>query len=743
MIDFEEEFASIFDYARMYRSLGLQVVPSVYPSKGVLNWKRPALNGWREHQNEIASDAQFEGFFLGINQNKTNIGILTGACSGGVFVVDLDTHKVPDASLWWDCCLDMQASAGELETPTQKTGGGGIQMLFRAPDGWSPPTIKTSAGVDIRGVGGFAVIAPSMHESGKRYRWEEGLEPWSVPIAVAPAWFCEQIDLLAERFGGHAAVSGAGVKTHSPDHQVSQWGKIVDGREDLMTRIVFRAVLQLYRDCPIIPPQAEISAEMEVAFNAYLDLVDSRIDAPNADKAALLEREGRGRTLFAQKWRAAFRQWDGKISEEAKRPFVKEKPATVDPFAEPPPKPGSVREEKEQSAEDTSQDSEKSAEDDFDLEPKKKKLLKLYTIDEIESFGPVQALIQDTVAEGSLGFIYGPPGCGKTFVALSMALSISYGFDQWFWGKKIERHGPVVYISLEGKADLGNRLKAWKAHHNIQHNDQRFRAIIDQVNFTREESVKLFVDSLDEYMATYEPPAMIFIDTVSRAIAGGGENDADEISLFIETCGNLQRRYSTNLTGIHHTGRLGTNMRGSSAFDGGADFMYRVERDKKSGLTGLIHAEKIKAYPDAWEMPFRLEKIDLDAFGAQSSLVAIGEAESPSVASSVDFGGDQETGYLTIGKKLPDHVWKAIFDEAEAEWNEGTPWSESKNAKSRYAGERIWNIVHTHLGNFTFSESDADYVLKKLTGAVYLKSVDYIHNKMVKTGLKVVNRPRV
>ena len=76
--DFDEEFAGLSDYAKLYRELGLQVVPSVYPSKNAVNWKRPALPNWREYQKEQVSEQQFNHFFDGLNPAKTNIGILTG-----------------------------------------------------------------------------------------------------------------------------------------------------------------------------------------------------------------------------------------------------------------------------------------------------------------------------------------------------------------------------------------------------------------------------------------------------------------------------------------------------------------------------------------------------------------------------------------------------------------------------------------------------------------------------------------
>ena len=41
---------------------------------------------------------------------------------------------------------------------------------------------------------------------------------------------------------------------------------------------------------------------------------------PGVSNAELLEREGRGHSLFADKWRRAMLQWDDKVREDAAKP---------------------------------------------------------------------------------------------------------------------------------------------------------------------------------------------------------------------------------------------------------------------------------------------------------------------------------------------------------------------------------------------------------------------------------------
>ena len=151
--DFDDEFAGNSEYITLYRQLKLQVVPALLPSQAK-NWKRPALNTWKQHTHELADEETFNEWIRSRgNPENGNLGIITGLCSGGVFIVDLDTYKDANAQVWWDgICADHNCGI-MLEAPTQRTGGGGLQMLFRAPRGWTPPTIKTSIGVDIRGQG--------------------------------------------------------------------------------------------------------------------------------------------------------------------------------------------------------------------------------------------------------------------------------------------------------------------------------------------------------------------------------------------------------------------------------------------------------------------------------------------------------------------------------------------------------------------------------------------------------------
>jgi Bifunctional DNA primase/polymerase, N-terminal len=66
--------------------------------------------------------------------------------------------------------------------PLARTGGGGWHLPF-APTGHGSPK-RVLPGVDWRGRGGYILVAPSVHPSGRRYRW---VRPLTLALPEAPA----------------------------------------------------------------------------------------------------------------------------------------------------------------------------------------------------------------------------------------------------------------------------------------------------------------------------------------------------------------------------------------------------------------------------------------------------------------------------------------------------------------------------------------------------------------------------
>lgn len=114
-----------------------------------------------------------------------NIGV---ACGKSRLVV-LDIDSKPGALEDFEVMISTHAQEDWAETVTADTGGGGVHYFFQAPDGIN---VSNRAGylgyrgVDVRGDGGYVVVAPSIHNTGRRYEWREGLDPFHSALAPCP-----------------------------------------------------------------------------------------------------------------------------------------------------------------------------------------------------------------------------------------------------------------------------------------------------------------------------------------------------------------------------------------------------------------------------------------------------------------------------------------------------------------------------------------------------------------------------
>ena len=335
---FDTEFAGGSPgWAAMYRAIGWQVVPAHDPSEGG-QWKRP-FGEWLEHQDQLVPDFTFARWYdprTGEHRARQNMGIIPGRASGNIFVIDLDRKDGAKAFEWWASVLALHNNGIEPETPSQTTGGGGRQIVFRAPEGWTPPTFKTLIGVDIRGQGGFFMAPPSHHESGRDYVWEEGREPWVIAVEEAFPGLTDEIDKLRIEYAKNAGQGGV----HIPAEQaMNDFGQVVDGREQRMATIIWGVACDLRRALGDANPAGHplVESERERAWGLYLHDVTTR--EKGADNEAGLEREGRGRSAFMERWDRALAQWHGKLAWEASAPKPPPKPVNgavvwFDPWAQ-------------------------------------------------------------------------------------------------------------------------------------------------------------------------------------------------------------------------------------------------------------------------------------------------------------------------------------------------------------------------------------------------------------------------
>jgi hypothetical protein len=118
---------------------------------------------------------------------NANIGMPTGLRSS-YWVVDIDP---PEGERSFESLCNGHP---ELPTvPSQTTGRLGKQLFFW----YDGKEIRNSSSVlgmniDVRGLGGYVVLPPSHHVTGRDYEWDDGLDLLTLGPIEAPAWLTEK-----------------------------------------------------------------------------------------------------------------------------------------------------------------------------------------------------------------------------------------------------------------------------------------------------------------------------------------------------------------------------------------------------------------------------------------------------------------------------------------------------------------------------------------------------------------------
>ncbi len=163
---------------------GYAVVPLVPATK------RPAV-AWRGRTGPATRRA-LEVWF---RDGRRGVGVLTGAPSGGLAVLDFDG---PEAERW--------AAGAALPLAPEVRTARGRHLWYRAPATLPSGTaILGVRGLDLRGAGGLVVAPDSVHPSGRPYEWVR--PPWDcappplperlVADLLLPSWHRDGVDVFA------------------------------------------------------------------------------------------------------------------------------------------------------------------------------------------------------------------------------------------------------------------------------------------------------------------------------------------------------------------------------------------------------------------------------------------------------------------------------------------------------------------------------------------------------------------
>lgn len=218
---------------------------------------------------------------------------------------------------------------------------------------------------------------------------------------------------------------------------------------------------------------------------------------------------------------------------------------------------------------------------------------------------PTDWVIRDYLERNTLTYMYGEPGCMKTFLTLDMGLCVASGTS---WHGRPVKQSPVLFIIGEGHQGFGKRVKAWCNAHDIVPDSIPFAVSSVAAQFLDPASAQAVTVAISEFATMHGTPSLVVVDTMNRNYGPGDENSTKDMTAFVRQLDLIKERFRCAIMVTAHTGHGDKNrVRGSSVLHGAADSAFSLK-----GASGIrtLDCEKAKDHERPPSLSFQPEVVD-------------------------------------------------------------------------------------------------------------------------------------
>jgi hypothetical protein len=491
----------------------------------------------------------------------TLIGVKTGKDSN-LIVVDFDLYKSPLAKEF----LDLLTADGLL-TPTrvQETRSGGLHYFYSGDgsSGGYPSTVPCE-GVDVKGEGGYVIF------------WEAaGCKVLSTGITAASA------ELIARLKAGKQSAASASVE--SIKAAILRAENFHDNLTRLAARLsgsgmsqgdVMRALVEALRGSVASTPH-----------HARHDRWRSLLEDKDRELSRIIGTAHAKYNPTAASSDMADTMWEQhEVTEHLAAKLFKSNPHSGDSG-----EPLSI-----------AYDPDKWP---FDGEG--------YFAHETGNLLDHKFVMHPLLSEGEAVMIAADPKAGKTVLAVTMGLHIACGMNLGD-SLKVSEPRSVLYFGLEGALAIRRRIKAWAVTHEITDEIPMFSVTTSYKLSTEERRIQLAtkIVAAEQYCAKHNKPSLglIVIDTLTKAMGGGDQNDAGDTE---EVLSMAKMLHDVGITAavmfIHHKGKTGA-IRGSTNIEAAVDVIASVV---KEGAIVTLSIDKARSIEEGGSYVFEMSNVVL------------------------------------------------------------------------------------------------------------------------------------
>lgn len=220
--------------------------------------------------------------------------------------------------------------------------------------------------------------------------------------------------------------------------------------------------------------------------------------------------------------------------------------------------------------------------------------------DQLDVLPSVAPLIENTLDRRTLNVIAGPPGAGKSLLALALAYAVATG-TPWQGRRMIgyendDQPQRVLYIAGEDAPGIRSRIRALDVAHGVVAN--HLDVLAHPVNLLDDTEIDRLVDivggNLNDPWHAYD---LVVLDTLARSMPGADENATRDMVQAVATLDRVLRAREyrgpdgavdlddsggVTLLVVHHSDKSGRGLRGSNVLEAAADTIYQVTSDGTS-----------------------------------------------------------------------------------------------------------------------------------------------------------------
>jgi hypothetical protein len=270
---------------------------------------------------------------------------------------------------------------------------------------------------------------------------------------------------------------------------------------------------------------------------------------------------------------------------------------------------------------------------------------RLLTPNDLAAMPPLRWRVRGVLPESGLAAIYGPPGCGKSFLVLDLLAAVATG-RPWF-GRAVVPCA-CVYVALEGEAGIAQRVRAYMAKHGAP---EGLRVILSPLDIRRADDRLELCDTL---RAAGMAGGVLALDTLNRAAPGADENSSVDMGELIEAMKAIQANLGCLVLIVHHAGKDALRgLRGHSSLLAALDAVVEVSRQEQRREWSIT---KAKDGEDEEAHPFTLQVVELgedDGWPVTSCVVQQEEPAAEAVRKAAPpGGGNQRIAWDALGDLL-------------------------------------------------------------------------------------------